>query len=68
MTYLISTNPASNYNEIGRIKISTDSEIADKVAKARSVKTYWKELADIKIQEWDGRGESMVCKNFVRLK
>lgn len=44
MTMLVSTNPADNYKEIGKVKVSTDSEIADKVANAQKVKTFWKEL------------------------
>lgn len=44
MTYLISTNPADNYKEVGKVKISTDSEIKEKVSNAQKVKTYWKEL------------------------
>ena len=44
MTTLVSTNPADNYKEIGRVKVSTDFEIADKAEKAQKVKTYWKEL------------------------
>lgn len=44
MTMLVSINPADNYKEIGKVKVSTDSEIADKVAKAQKVKTFWKEL------------------------
>ena len=44
MAYLISTNPAENYKVVGKVKVSTDSEIASKVTKAQKVKTYWKEL------------------------
>ena len=44
MVILISKNPADNYKEVGKVKISTDSEIAEKVAKAQKIKTYWKEL------------------------
>jgi len=51
---LISTNPAQNYEPVGSVEISTDAEIADKVAKAQAVKQAWKELgvaARIKLLE-----------------
>jgi len=54
MAALISTNPADNYSKVGEIQISTDAEIADKVAKANKAKTAWKELgveARIKLLE-----------------
>jgi acyl-CoA reductase-like NAD-dependent aldehyde dehydrogenase len=44
MTTLISTKPADNYSKIGEVKISTNAEIADKVAKANKAKAAWKEL------------------------
>jgi acyl-CoA reductase-like NAD-dependent aldehyde dehydrogenase len=44
MSLLISTNPADDYKKVGLVKISTDTEIISKVAKAQKVKTYWKEL------------------------
>jgi len=44
MAKLISINPADNYSKIGEVDVSTDIEIADKVAKAKKVKTAWKEL------------------------
>jgi acyl-CoA reductase-like NAD-dependent aldehyde dehydrogenase len=44
MTKLISTNPADNYSKVGVVDISTDTEITDKVSKAKKAKTAWKEL------------------------
>lgn len=44
MAKLISTNPADNYSIIGEVDISTDNEIAYKVAQANQAKTMWKEL------------------------
>ncbi len=43
MTYLISTNPAKNYEVVGKIAVSSDKEIAAAVAKARLAKQDWKE-------------------------
>jgi succinate-semialdehyde dehydrogenase / glutarate-semialdehyde dehydrogenase len=44
MTKLISTNPAKNYEVIGSVDISTDTEIKEKVAKANAAKIAWKEI------------------------
>ena len=44
MTKLISTNPAKNYEILGEVEISTDEEIAEKVAQANQAKIVWKEL------------------------
>lgn len=44
MSKLISTNPADNYTKVGEVDISSDAEIAEKIAKAHEVKTKWKEL------------------------
>lgn len=44
MAKLVSTNPADNYSKVGEVDISTDAEIAEKVAKAQSAKAAWKEL------------------------
>lgn len=44
MATLISTNPADNYAKIGEVDVSTDKEIADKVAQANKAKVAWKEL------------------------
>lgn len=44
MAKLITTNPANNYEVVGEVEISTDTEIADKVAKASEARTKWKEL------------------------
>lgn len=41
---LTSTNPAKNYEPVGSVQISTDAEIASKVAKAHAAKLIWKEL------------------------
>jgi len=41
---LISTNPAENYKEVGKVKISTDDEIAQAVANAKKAKKLWKEM------------------------
>jgi len=54
MSKLISTNPAKNYEVVGEVKISSDKEIKEKVAKANAVKLVWKELgaeARIKLLE-----------------
>jgi acyl-CoA reductase-like NAD-dependent aldehyde dehydrogenase len=54
MATIISTNPADNYSKVGEVQVSTDTEIADKVAKANKAKTDWKELgveARIKLLE-----------------
>jgi acyl-CoA reductase-like NAD-dependent aldehyde dehydrogenase len=45
MKKLISTNPAKNYEEIGSVTISTESEIKDKVAKANKAKLKWKQTS-----------------------
>jgi acyl-CoA reductase-like NAD-dependent aldehyde dehydrogenase len=42
--YLISVNPAKNYVEVGKVKISTDQEITQTVSKAQQAKRLWKEL------------------------
>ena len=47
MTKLISTNPAKNYEVVGEVEISTDEEIAEKIADANKAKIVWKEM-DIK--------------------
>lgn len=47
MAKLISTNPAKNYEVVGDVEISTDKEIAEKVADANKAKTVWKEM-DVK--------------------
>jgi acyl-CoA reductase-like NAD-dependent aldehyde dehydrogenase len=44
MTTLVSTNPAADYIEVGTVQVSTDQEIAEKVAKANKAKKAWKEL------------------------
>ena len=44
MTKLVSTNPADNYSKVGEVKISSDSEILDKVTKANKAKRIWKEI------------------------
>jgi len=44
MKKLISTNPARNYEVIGEVAISSDEEIAKKVALANKAKLPWKEL------------------------
>lgn len=41
---LISTNPAKNYEIVGKAEISTDEEITQKVSDAQKAKTAWKEL------------------------
>lgn len=45
--YLISTNPAENYEVVGRVKISTHAEITQAVAKAQQAKRLWKEMGVI---------------------
>ncbi|MFA5966895.1 MAG: aldehyde dehydrogenase family protein [Patescibacteria group bacterium] len=44
MAQLISTNPSKNYEAIGEVEISSDSEIKEKVALANQVKRVWKEF------------------------
>ncbi len=44
MAKLISTNSANNYKVLGKVKISSDIEIQDKVSQANEVKKNWKEL------------------------
>ncbi len=41
---LISTNPAKNYQPVGKVDISTQSEIQEKVANAHAAKKAWREL------------------------
>ncbi len=41
---LTSTNPANNYEPVGSVSVSTDAEIASKVAKAQAARQVWKEL------------------------
>ncbi|MFH1089753.1 MAG: aldehyde dehydrogenase family protein [Candidatus Uhrbacteria bacterium] len=44
MAKLISTNPANNYEVIGKVEISTTQEIKEKIALANEAKTTWKKL------------------------
>ncbi len=44
MAILISTNPAENYAILGKVAISTDKEIKEKVRLANLSKTAWKNL------------------------
>jgi acyl-CoA reductase-like NAD-dependent aldehyde dehydrogenase len=44
MNHITSTNPAKNYEEVGKVEISTLKEIQDKVAQAHKAKQEWKEL------------------------
>ena len=44
MKELISTNPAKNYEVIGKVDVSTDEEIKDKVELANKAKLAWKEF------------------------
>lgn len=44
MAMLISTNPAKNYKKISSVKVSTLSEIKEKVKLANEAKEGWKEL------------------------
>jgi succinate-semialdehyde dehydrogenase/glutarate-semialdehyde dehydrogenase len=51
---LKSTNPASNYDLVGEVDVSSSEEIKNKVIAAQKVKTEWKELgveARIKLLE-----------------
>lgn len=47
MSKLISINP-SNYQEVGRVEISTPEEIKQRVALAHKVKQAWKDLGVVK--------------------
>ncbi len=42
--YLICVNPANNYSELGKVKISTDKEIVQAVIKSQKAKRIWKEI------------------------
>ena len=42
--FLTSTNPAKNYEVVGKVKISTSQEIKQAVTNARKAKLAWKEL------------------------
>lgn len=44
MAKLISTNPARNYGILGKVDVSSDKEIKQKVALANKAKSAWKEL------------------------
>lgn len=44
MAQLFSTNPGKNYQKIGSVTISTESEIKAKVKSARKALTKWKEI------------------------
>lgn len=44
MTKLTSTNPARNYEVLGEVSVSSNSEIKEKVALANKAKLMWKEL------------------------
>jgi len=48
MEQIISTNPALGYALLGKIAISTEKEIAEKVALANKAKDEWKELGVLK--------------------
>jgi len=43
--YLISTNPARGYEEVGRVLVSTPKEIAAAVKKAREALPAWRALS-----------------------
>ena len=43
--YLVSTNPARGYEEIGRVRISTDAEIIEAVARAKNSRWKWQETS-----------------------
>ena len=45
MNTLVSTNPADNYSVIGKVTISSSSEILEKVSAAQKAKITWKELS-----------------------
>ena len=44
MSILVSTNPAKNYEVLGKVKISTENEIKQKVKLANEAKAYWRSL------------------------
>lgn len=44
MKHITSTNPAMNYEEVGRVKTSTSLEIKRKVQLAHKAKLQWKEI------------------------
>ncbi len=44
MPKLISTNPSKNYEIVGKVDISTDKEISEKVNSANKAKIIWKEM------------------------
>ncbi len=43
-SYLVSTNPAKGYEEVGRVPVSTNEEITNAVKQAHEVFPAWKEL------------------------
>jgi len=43
--YLISTNPAKGYEEVGRVLISTEEEVIDAVKKAHETLPVWRALS-----------------------
>ncbi len=45
MQYLFYTNPANNYSLVGKVGISSQDEISEKVKKAHTVKKVWKAVA-----------------------
>ncbi|TAL61654.1 MAG: aldehyde dehydrogenase family protein, partial [Bacteroidetes bacterium] len=45
MTKLTSTNPAKNYEFLGEVDISSDTEIKEKVALANEARLMWKEVS-----------------------
>lgn len=44
MKFIVSTNPAKNYEVIGKVPVTSNKEIKDKVQKAHAVKEDWKRL------------------------
>ena len=44
MTKLTSTNPAKNYSVIGKVTVSSEAEIVEKVKRANDAKKEWREI------------------------
>ena len=64
MKKLISTNPAKNYEVIGRVDVSTNEEIKEKVELANKAKLAWKELGVKKRIEF----LKPICEEFKKRK
>lgn len=68
LKYLVSTNPAKNYEVVGKVAVSSDEEILGKVRQAEAAGRFWKELGTAKrveilrelYEEFLGRREEII--------